>query len=42
LNESEADEISNTELKGIMIKMINKIKEDMYRHLNEFKENTNS
>jgi hypothetical protein len=33
-------EMSNNELKRT-IKMINKIKEDMYKHPNEFKEDTN-
>jgi hypothetical protein len=37
LNDSEADEISNKELKRTMIRMINEIKEDM----NKFKEDTN-
>jgi hypothetical protein len=34
LNSSEVDEIPNNELKGMKIRMINKIKEDMYQHLN--------
>jgi hypothetical protein len=34
LNNSEVDEIPNNELKGMKIRMINKIKEDMYQHLN--------
>jgi hypothetical protein len=34
LNEGEADEVSNGELRWTMIRMINKIKVDMYKHLN--------
>jgi hypothetical protein len=37
----EVDEISNNELKEKrMATMINKIEEDVYKHLNEFKEDT--
>jgi hypothetical protein len=36
LNESEADEILNNKLKRIMIRVTSEIKEDMYKHLNEF------
>jgi hypothetical protein len=38
---SEKDEISNKELKITMIRMINEIKEDIYKHVIEFKEDTN-
>jgi hypothetical protein len=52
LNDSEGDEISNFELRRMMIRMINDMKEDMdkvfieikgniNKHLNSFKENTN-
>jgi hypothetical protein len=41
LNDSEVDETANNELRKMMIKIINKIKEDMHIHLSEFKENTN-
>jgi hypothetical protein len=37
LNDSEAGEISNNELKRIMKRMINQIQEDINNHLNEFK-----
>jgi hypothetical protein len=37
LNNSEADEMSNNEIKSTMITTINKIKEDIYKHMNEFK-----
>jgi hypothetical protein len=33
-------EISNIDIKRMMIRMINEMKEDMYKHLNEFKEDT--
>jgi hypothetical protein len=31
LNDNEVDKISNNELKRMMIRMINEIKEDMYK-----------
>jgi hypothetical protein len=37
LNNSEADEMSNNEIKSTMITTINKIKEDIYKYMNEFK-----
>jgi hypothetical protein len=40
LHDNQGDEISNNELKNLLT-MINKIKEDMYKHPNEFKEDTN-
>jgi hypothetical protein len=33
LNISEVDEISNNKIKRTMRRMMNKIKEDMYKHL---------
>jgi hypothetical protein len=41
VNDSKAYEIPNNELKRIMIRMINKTTEDIYKHLNAFKEDTN-
>jgi hypothetical protein len=38
LNGSEGNEISNIKLKR-MIRMINEMKEDIYKHLKEIKEN---
>jgi hypothetical protein len=40
-NNSEVDEISNNELKRTMIRMTNKIKKDLHKHMNEFMEDTN-
>jgi Txe/YoeB family toxin of Txe-Axe toxin-antitoxin module len=34
LNDSKVDEISNNELKRAIIRIINEIKEDIYKHLN--------
>jgi hypothetical protein len=34
LNDSEVDKISNSDLKRTMARMVNEIKEDMYKHLN--------
>jgi hypothetical protein len=41
LKNSEVDEISNSEFKKVVVRMINKIKQHIYMHLNEFKEATN-
>jgi hypothetical protein len=41
LNDNQENEISNNELKTAIIRMGNKIEEDMYMHLNIFKEDTN-
>jgi hypothetical protein len=41
LKNSEVDEISNSEFKKVVVRMINKIKQHIYMHLNEFKEGTN-
>jgi hypothetical protein len=41
IKDCEEDENPNIELKRMNIRMINKIKEDMFKHLNKFKENTN-
>jgi hypothetical protein len=38
---SEVDEVSDKELKIMIIRTINKIKENMYKCLNEFQKNTN-
>jgi hypothetical protein len=40
LSNSESDEILNNGLKRIMIRLISETKEDTYKHMNEFKENT--
>jgi hypothetical protein len=42
LNDSELDENSNKGLNGMMIRMINKMKDDKYEYLNKTKEKTNS
>jgi hypothetical protein len=42
LNNSAMDAILNKEFKRLTVRMINKIKEDKNKHLNEFKENINS
>jgi ElaB/YqjD/DUF883 family membrane-anchored ribosome-binding protein len=41
LNDSEVEEISNSELKIMTIIMISKSKEDMYKHLSESNGNKN-
>jgi hypothetical protein len=41
LNVSEVDEMSNIELKGMMTRMTNEMKENIYKHFNVIKENTN-
>jgi hypothetical protein len=41
LNDNEVDEISNIELKRTMIRVINKIREDMCKDPNEFKQDIN-
>jgi DNA anti-recombination protein RmuC len=41
LKNSETDNISNKELKRITVRMINKIKEEMYMQMNAFIEDTN-
>jgi Txe/YoeB family toxin of Txe-Axe toxin-antitoxin module len=38
LNDSEMNEISTKELKRMVARMINKIKNDMYNHLCKFKD----
>lgn len=40
LNDSEAAKTSKNELKRAMIQMVKEIKEDMYKHLNEYEVNT--
>jgi hypothetical protein len=40
-DDREVDKISHIELKIMMIRMINEIKEDIYKFLNSFKENIN-
>jgi stress response protein SCP2 len=40
VNGNNADEISKNELKRAMIQMVKEIKEDMYKHLNEYEVNT--
>jgi hypothetical protein len=42
LEDSEADEILNKVLKRTKLRMIIEIKEDIYKYLNKFKEETNS
>jgi 1,2-phenylacetyl-CoA epoxidase PaaB subunit len=41
LNNSEVDEISKDKFKRTMIRMTNKIKKDLHKHMNEFMEDTN-
>jgi hypothetical protein len=41
VNNSEADKISNNEFKRTVVIMADEIKKDMYKHVNEFKEDTN-
>jgi Txe/YoeB family toxin of Txe-Axe toxin-antitoxin module len=40
-SDSEMAEILHKEFKRMITRMINKIQEDMNKHLNEFKENNN-
>jgi hypothetical protein len=40
-NDNEVEEIWNKEFKGVFITMINEMKEDMDKCLNEFQEKTN-
>jgi hypothetical protein len=41
LNYRQGDETSNSELKRMMIRIINEMKEDIHKHLSEIKENIN-
>jgi hypothetical protein len=42
LNDIEPGKISNNEFKRMMIRMIGKIKKDIYKHIHEFKQNISS